>query len=290
MASAIVFYDESLPSSWINERWPTRIRDYSTKEGFEEKNALQLSTSIKEILGEGGTGTSAIVFSQDLVPRQLLRSSPIGPLRDYLDAGGRVVWVGDIPLWTQSFPKRKEQFQGQARETDREEVWQSGLHYAMLPVHPLIAESSSLCEWAPELQNKMKSRWYSLRPVNVQVGGNWNARFDGELSITPLASANVTLIPNAYNALVITRWKKSGRQISSYGVSAGAMGIGGNLTFTEKFPKELSLQRMNLACAWRVSYNKRFPRQGFYRMWDCGDREDDPPSALLEDMLRLARM
>jgi len=272
----IVYYDEYYAASWISREWSKKIVEYLKEKGFDKKNAMDLKDWLRSRLKEKDSHKSVVVFSQDMMPETILSglNSPNDLARRYLDDGGRIVWIGDHPFWTKSVIRK---------DKDREEIWMYGTHYAMLGVEMLIAESSSPCKWVGNWAGKMKSCWYSQRPVNIEVGED---RMN--LKIEPLAYSDVILLPSSWNALVITRWKKAGSKVGSFGL--GAFGFGGNITLTEKFPEELSFKPRKLACAWHILFNSRYPDQGFYRLWDSGTTDEEPPKNLLEDIYALASL
>ncbi|MHA1859754.1 MAG: hypothetical protein ACTSVF_01480 [Candidatus Asgardarchaeia archaeon] len=281
MTKTVVYFDERYPSSWIDkDRWGKKIVEYMESKGFEKKDAEELKSWLKERLKGKDSYETVVVFSQDMVPETVLSSlnSPNDLIRRYLDAGGRIVWIGDHPFWSKAVLRG---------DKDREEIWMYGAHYAMLGVEVLIGESSFKCEWIGEWCGRMRSRWYSHRPINIEVK---QERLN--LEIEPLAYAEVTLLPTSWNTLVISRWKRAGKKIGAFnlGANLGTLGISGGLTLTEEFPKELSYESQKLACAWHISFNKKHRKQGFYRLWDCGTIDDEPPENLLEDIHTLATL
>lgn len=284
MSKKIVYHDESYPSSWISKEWSNEITTALNDRGFDEKNATELREWLMDRLDEKETHESVVVFSQDMIPDTLLSSlnSPNDLIRKYLDYGGRVVWIGDIPFWSKGHPIS-------TGEKSREEIWMHGTHYAMLGVQPLIAESSSPCKWVVGWNKKIKSRWYSHRPINIEIGQFVYSAHRLNLKIEPLAYAEVTLSPCDWNALVITRWKKAGKKVGNFGLSILKYG-GLNVTLTEKFPEELALKPKRLACAWHVSFHEDYTHQGFYRIWDCSTSDDKPPKTLIESLSVLATL
>lgn len=293
MQNQVVFRDDQLASSWISPGWSSKIARELAVRGFAEKNALELESWLMAQIA-GDVHESVVVFSQDLVPRSLMQSSPNGLFRRYLDAGGRVVWIGDTPLWTQALPRPWEN-DPDGKSKDREEVYASGLHYAMLGVQPLIAEASSKIQWSPKLRGRMKSTWISLRPIALEVSRSWRRwrkwaeRQVGDLEVQPLAKADATLLPCGWNVHLLARWKQSGFRITEGSLGLNLGGAGGGVTVAETFPRELSfMTRMSLASAWRVSFNQKYPAQGFYRLWDRGSEELEPPAVLLSDILQMA--
>jgi len=283
-----VYFDGRHDSSWIpKETWGIAIRDHLASRGYEKVDAIQLKQWLEANTEESTASRSALVFAQDLVPSELCPSaSANNPVREYLDSGGRIVWIGDVPFWSKSLGTGK----------DREQIWRYGTHYAMLGVQPLLADSSGRTKWLAGPGDGLKSSWYSERPAAVEVsltkagrslwsavGKNWSSQ---DLAVTPLASAEVTLHPEAWNGLVITRWKKAGKRVGSVGL--GAFGTSASVDWTEAFPKELSLAPLRLAAAWHVAFNRSHPQQGFYRFFDTGAFGTRPPAPLMEDLTILA--
>jgi len=98
----VVYYDPSYPTSWMKADIPEQTRDFFIKRWFVGKNAQQLKDWINRILEEGRASRSLVVFAQDIAPDTVVEvPNKTCLLRRYLDAGGRVVWRGDIPFWHQ---------------------------------------------------------------------------------------------------------------------------------------------------------------------------------------------
>ncbi len=225
------------------------------------------------------THESSLVFCQDAVPDTVFSDGVDCAnvlFRRYLDEGGRIIWLGDSPLW----------YRAHRLPDKADEPWQYGAPLAVLGVIPLIADSSSHSEWVAGLKLNMKSRWYSMRPVHVKSV----RKFQG-LRITPLAFAKVTLLPSSYNMLMISRWKKAGKKVSqvSAQVGVGGLVLGGGLSLSEEFPEELGIDDpLTLACAWHIRFNETHPTQGFYRFLDT--QIDEIRSEMFEDIEQLAKL
>jgi len=259
----VVYYDEGGPSSWIVGKWPQKIVDFFEKKGFVKLNALELGDWIAKALKDGSANKHVVVFSQDLIPDSVMASGTANDLiRAYLDAGGRLVWIGDIPFWKKSRPTASE-------DGDREEVWKYGAHHAMLYVEPLLAESSSKSAWMSGWEGRLKSHWYSQRPINVEVNAPKTLyENQGGTLVEILASAEVTLLPTAGNAFAESS---------------------GKISWSERLPKEFSFKPLRLACGWHIAFNG-YKDQGFYRLWDCRATSPEPPQELLDDMLVLSTL
>ena len=96
----VVYYDPDYPGSWVQGENAREARDYFARRFFVEKNAQELSSWVREALTSGLAHRSVIVFAHDVVPDTVAEvQNDTCLIRRYLDAGGRVVWRGDIPFW-----------------------------------------------------------------------------------------------------------------------------------------------------------------------------------------------
>ncbi len=223
MIEKVVYFDENYPGAWIDKKeWNEKLVEHLKKLEFEEKKAEELRDFMNERLKGKNANKSVVVFSKDMMPDTILSgmNSPDDLIHRYLDAGGRTVWIGDHPFWD----KGKNRSKITQEEKDRDQIYQHGTHYAMLGVEMLIAESSSPCIWTDGWNKIMKSRWHSKRPVNIEVdsigvesGRPFNLRVK-PLRMEVLAYAEVTLLPCSLNAIVISRWKKAGKKVGSFGL------------------------------------------------------------------------
>ena len=96
----IVYFDSKMPVSWIARGAAREMADYLKAVGFHELDAVQLAAWMKEKV-ETGAADTLVVMAQDVVPETLVDTAP-GPgalIRKYLDAGGSVIWVADVPFY-----------------------------------------------------------------------------------------------------------------------------------------------------------------------------------------------
>ncbi|MFL6228160.1 MAG: PQQ-binding-like beta-propeller repeat protein [Pyrinomonadaceae bacterium] len=74
------------------------LRDYFKADGYQVLNAADLARFFDERASDHAP--SVVVFAIDFLPKPLAAGDAQSPLRKYLDAGGKVVWVGVPPaLW-----------------------------------------------------------------------------------------------------------------------------------------------------------------------------------------------
>lgn len=99
----IVYYDSGYRDSWVRDS--EAVRDYFVQRGFIEKNAKQLGNWMRMVNANGTACRSVVVFAKDVVPDTVAEvMNDTCTIRRYLNAGGRVVWQGDIPFWYQGRP------------------------------------------------------------------------------------------------------------------------------------------------------------------------------------------
>jgi outer membrane protein assembly factor BamB len=95
----IVFWDSAYArAAWIANH--EQVRDVLAARGFQVQGAAALATFLRDAVAAGTAGRSVVVFAIDHLPSELARSNGGAPplLRRYLDAGGKVVWIGPPPL------------------------------------------------------------------------------------------------------------------------------------------------------------------------------------------------
>jgi len=102
-----VYFDEAyIGGGWITLDAGTRIRDFFADKGYKVLNAQDLRTFMLDRIKDGVR--SVIVFAKDSAPDTVCETAEAGgpsantTLRAYLNAGGRIVWAGDIPFYYQA--------------------------------------------------------------------------------------------------------------------------------------------------------------------------------------------
>jgi eukaryotic-like serine/threonine-protein kinase len=93
-----VFWDEGLEKeSWVGPH--KRVKDYLAAFGHEVVDAPALLTLLEKAIADRSAARTTVTFAMDALPPKLVQPSPAqGPLRRFLDAGGKVVWLGMPPL------------------------------------------------------------------------------------------------------------------------------------------------------------------------------------------------
>lgn len=93
-----VFWDNGL----AREAWTSshqEIKEYLAMYGYEVVDASDLVKLLETAVADKTAAHTVVAFAMDVVPPKLVRPSPAeGPLRRFLNAGGKVIWVGMPPL------------------------------------------------------------------------------------------------------------------------------------------------------------------------------------------------
>ncbi len=103
MRERVVFVDAKYDHHWVDD--PVKVVAFFTARGFEAKDAEQLGAWMKQRAAKGAAWTTCILPS-GIVPESVV-APPLEtcPLRKYLDAGGRVVWMANLALYSRQGPR-----------------------------------------------------------------------------------------------------------------------------------------------------------------------------------------
>jgi len=103
-----VYYDERYPTCYASMDEARAVRNYLSMRGFTVLDADDLKTLMED---EGKH--SVVVMSQDVAPDTVADTmSPTAIIRQYLDRGGRVVWIGCNPFYWQGHNNGTKTFWG----------------------------------------------------------------------------------------------------------------------------------------------------------------------------------
>ena len=94
----IVYRDEEYTTSWISHKHAEEIASYLKGKQFNVLGAKELRDWMEKVIIDG-TKDTVVVFAQDVVPDTVYDEVGANAfIRQYLDFGGRVVWIGDLPF------------------------------------------------------------------------------------------------------------------------------------------------------------------------------------------------
>ena len=94
------YWDSRYPTAWADGAVTIAMRDALATAGYTILDADQLKTWMDGHIADGEL--SVVVFCRDIVPDTVAETmSSTCTLRRYLDAGGKVVWYSDWPIYYQ---------------------------------------------------------------------------------------------------------------------------------------------------------------------------------------------
>jgi len=97
------YWDDDYPTHWIAEADTITVRDALEAGGYEIVNAAQLKTWMDARIADGVA--SVVVFCKDVGPDTVCETNTAEcTLRRYLNAGGKIIFYGDIPFYNQGNP------------------------------------------------------------------------------------------------------------------------------------------------------------------------------------------
>jgi len=98
-----VFFDPETTKLFAGTDFPdpvakySAVRDFFKARGYEVLDTAALSDWLAKRIAD--RSPSVLIFANDLLPASIAGSDPArGPFRQYLNAGGKVVWIGFPPL------------------------------------------------------------------------------------------------------------------------------------------------------------------------------------------------
>lgn len=92
-----VYWDENIQVNWADQH--ERVRDYFDENSYTILDAAALEKFMNDRIAD--KAPSVIVFAQDRAPSNVVPEASADVLLiKYLKAGGKIVWIADIPFWT----------------------------------------------------------------------------------------------------------------------------------------------------------------------------------------------
>ncbi len=124
LTNMLVYYDTQRSTSWANMDAAKEVRDFFKNRGFTVVNAKKLQKAMIKAIEKNTCANTVVVMSQDVVPDtvaekalradtdnhknlklKLVSNNPTSGtpyfclIRQFMNAGGRVVWYADIPFY-----------------------------------------------------------------------------------------------------------------------------------------------------------------------------------------------
>jgi hypothetical protein len=314
-SKCVVYRDEGYTTSWISHTNAKEIADYLKKaKKFDELGANDIREWMEDVIRKG-TKNTVVVFAQDVAPDTVFEHivssqggipdtvfDNIGAtalIRQYLDRGGKVVWIGDLPFSYQgkSGAKEVEQLQNSNKNAYRNAYRTDlrGSSINVLSVIPIFSCAPRKSVKITEEGKKMglETVWSSIRPITADTGiiSRWTVKYIGPIVpytmrcniVEPLALAKtVALISKAqikYDKRGIWNRIKRFCYERVAGIEIGKDGIGLDLSKESHEKEEPKLRYFEeYTSAWFKNFNKEEPNSGFVRIWDFS------PSVITESM------
>ena len=96
----VAYYDDDYPTNWADRASAQNVRDALADAGYQVVDAADLKTWMDGHIASGGL--SVVVMCNDIFPDTIVETNTEDcTLRQYLNAGGKVVFYADIPFWNQ---------------------------------------------------------------------------------------------------------------------------------------------------------------------------------------------
>ncbi|MEW6200381.1 MAG: hypothetical protein AB1546_00270 [bacterium] len=95
-----VYYDKDYPVSWVSRSAAEEFTNFAAILGFKVMDVEALGQWMKGRVSEGAQNC-LLIMAQDVAPLQIVEATPTPTalFRKYLDAGGSVIWFGDVPFY-----------------------------------------------------------------------------------------------------------------------------------------------------------------------------------------------
>lgn len=154
-----VYRDSRYPGSWINGPQSEFGRAFFIRQGYSSLTADQVKEWMQARIADGIP--SVIVFLHDVAPDTIVET--VGPectLRRYLEAGGRVVWTGDVPLY---YTGRRNGRTMQLRARGSREVLGFNADWGPYDVAHECAVTEEGAAWG------LRNTWQSYRPISPSL-------------------------------------------------------------------------------------------------------------------------
>lgn len=255
----IVYYDSNYPSMWVEKECSKKIADYLSNTGFRVKNAEELRNIMVESIEKETAYEKLIVFSQDIIPDTIAENFDSNTtIRQFLDLGGNILWMGDIPGY----------YLGHKNNV-REDFAQTGAPVYMLGVNPhfVIPEKTvTITKEGKELG--LKHSWTGIRPIVLEESKGYGKIDNYNANLKPLAVSKVLFeIPYATSQKdEVVKFNETKMQLKAgVPIPHTPILLGGEFT-REK--RELEKRNLTFANAWFKNYNVNYQNCGFYRIWD----------------------
>ncbi len=284
----IVYRDEEYTTSWISHELADEIANYLKGKGFNVLGAKELGDWMKEVIRSEGTKDTVVVFAQDVAPDTVFEDIGTTPLidnmgatvliRQYLDFGGKVVWIGDMPFSYQGKTGAKNP--EELKNVYKNAYYRTDLRGASINVLSVIPIFLYAPRGPVEITKEgrkwgIETAWSSLRPIVIDKKTRELTEY---LAETEGLIAGLSI---AYKKRGPGNWlKRNLRRIKSFSIGVGEVSIDAEVgDDKEKIPNKEKIPKIpqpefyeEYASAWFKNFKKKEPKSGFVRIWDFSPR------------------
>lgn len=280
----VVYFDDDYRGVWIKKKASEEIRDFLERKEFSAVNANELLKWMNRSISSKLSHETVVVFSIDVFPKTVFyNNTPNIIVRKYLDAGGRIVWMGDVPFWYCGIPY-----------ISPEQKHRAAPFTSILGLSPIFVFAPyEMVEFTEEGKKiKLTEPWFGIRPMASKAMYRHPIRII-QKSPRPKSLAN---LPKGLSirALACSKAIAARRFLKRVGfkerlgrISAGFAGL--NVGVAIKPGDERLIEwNKEYVNAWILNFNEKFPSQGFIRIWDY-PLPKTLPEEMLIDMLNVAK-
>jgi len=303
----IVYHDDNYPTHWISRQQSKRIANYFKNKNFKEYNAKELSKFMEKSIDEDSCWQSVILFSQDLVPETVCHLPfPSSLIRNYLDHGGTIVWIGDVPFYyigLNSSRTRNEHLKLSDKDLKRQSAFRdnAGKLANTIGRSGCFATLGTIPIWLNYPVSKvnitkkgrklgLETPWYSNRPILIRglnlrgkkavVLAESKSRYLMRLEKSVLSDEPERKIPFAsfFDFMLKLIGLVPALITTITAILSLLAGFERIVTLSLIFASGMFLiayigywffwSREKLASAWLKNFDERHPKSGFVRLWD----------------------
>lgn len=175
----VVYFDKDVRVSsgnWIGGTWigldnAERIARYFEEKNFERKDSDGLGRWMNHVTSHQECDDTIVVFAQDIAPYDVFDDfSSHALVRQYLDNGGTILWMGDVPFFyrTEWRGGHFELNDFMDRSESKYPVRRILSHIDILGVIPVTMIASSRFSITRKgYKYGLKSAWASARPIII---------------------------------------------------------------------------------------------------------------------------
>lgn len=213
IVETVVFHDSDYDSHWVDDSGG--VAQWFVRRGFTKKNVPELGVWLTDRISRDTAIGTSVVFSMGVAPTSIVNA----PYKDcllahYVNAGGRVVWLANVPMYVAQAEKGPKIIYGETPRqqmlglfsdpqtfygTEGPTLTATGLSWDLEPVNSLTR---------PVLNHGLAACFFS-DPTNDYCGvGLVNSRADAPLSgfifmPDPMGPSKEALLRNAYR---LAKW------------------------------------------------------------------------------------